>query len=447
MEEIGRIRLAKAEIQTDAEVGNLVFLRTLLAARIELYVIGEAKSQARKSGDEPAYQVQAQALRSWADQLDTFRREFPFPGSGYGQMLNGQLEIARDRARVLNNINAETVLQTLTTKVLEELERQEGERITVHKAQIKNSGLSACGNKVRIVDDLRGECIVTMRGFKKGAVGVMHRTVVLSRVSIHKILDMFDHMLASEETEKMGNRRFIFSLREIARDPLPQKERLLVAYLGGEGREKVRDLKDYGKIKARTELWGALQLLAIPTEQARGLANSLIELAAQDYEKRNEIVAAKQEFLAAVKFHTEELIGEVLRSFTRRWARYFANRPKLAPKTIDRIQKKLGKYLGTLLSREVREPWFRQARSRVTGVLRAISKFNREGGEEREVALGAARHLLGIEFDFEVRHREFKKPAERKAAWLEFLRGKVKDYGQMIIPPEKPAGRQTDLGF
>jgi hypothetical protein len=347
----------------------------------------------------------------------------------------------------LNNINAETVQQTLTTKVLEELERQEGERITVHKAQIKNSGLSACGNKVRIVDDLRGECIVTMRGLKKGAVGVMHRTVVLSRVSIHKILDMFDHMLASEETEKMGNRRFIFSLREIARDPLPQKERLLVAYLGGEGREKVRDLKDYGKIKARTELWGALQLLAIPTEQARGLANSLIELAAQDYEKRNEIVAAKQEFLMAVKFHTEELIGEVLRSFTRRWARYFANRPKLTPKTIIRIQKKLGKYLGTLLSREVREPWFRQARSRVTGVLRAISKFSREGGDEREVALGAARHLLGIEFDFEMRHRQFNKPAERKAAWLEFLRGKVKDYGQMIIQPEKPAGRQTELEY
>jgi predicted metal-dependent hydrolase len=447
MEEIDRIRLAKAEIQTDAEVGNLVFLRTLLAARIELYVIGEAKSQARKSGDEPAYQVQAQALRSWADQLDTFRREFPFPGNGYGQMLNGQLEIARDRARVLNNINAETVLQTLTTKVLEELERQEGERITVHKAQIKNSGLSACGNKVRIVDDLRGECIVTMRGYRKGAAGVLRRTIVESQVSIHKILSMFDHMTGSEEAEKRENRNMAADLREIARDPILHKDRLKAAYLGGEQRDRVRNLRDYGKIKARTELWAALQLLNIPTEQARGLASSLIELAAQDHEKRNEIVAAKQGFLTAVKFHAEELIGEVLRSFARRWTRYFANRPKLTPKTIIRIQKKLGKYLGTLLSREVREPWFRQARSRVTGVLRAILKFSREGGDEREVALGAARHLLGIEFDFEVRHREFKKPAERKAAWLEFLRRKVKDYGQAIIPPDKPADRQTELGF
>jgi hypothetical protein len=361
-------------------------------------------------------------------------------------MLIEQLEIARDRARELNNINVDLVLQTLTPKVVDKINLEEKARVQAYKQKAKRSGFSTSGGKVRIMDAFRGECLVTMHGYRKGAEGEMRRTIVERHISIHKILSMFDHLLAGEEAEKMENQKFITDLQEIGRDVLAQKERLRQAYLGGEERDRPRNFMEYGKIKARIEIWGALKLIEIDTPQARGLATSLLGLAAEDYQNRNEAVAAMQEFLTTVKYHTEMLIGQVILSFVKRWAGYFSKKPELNPFTLNKIQRGLGKYLGTLFSVEVREPWFRQARSRITGVLRAMTRYQREGGDKSQVTLNAARHLLGIEFDFGARRVVFSRPAERKAAWLAFLKSKAETYGPGILPQDKPSP-QTELGF
>lgn len=445
-EMVQRIGRAAKELRADPELGNLVFFKTILAARVEMYIIGETKSRARKANDQTAYLAQCQAMREFAHQLDIVIEEFPFTRDGFGLMLKEQLEIARDRSQELNNINVDLVLQTLTPKVVERINLEEKARVEAHKRKAKYSGLSAFGGKVRILDTLHGDCLVTMRGYRKGAEGEMRRVIVERHVSIHKILSMFDHLLEGEEAEKRENRKFILDLQEIGRDLLAHKERLRRVYLGGEDRIRPRNFKDYGKIKARIEIWGALKLIEIDTPQARGLAASLLGLAEEDYQRRNEAVAAMHEYLTAVKYHTEMLIGQIVKSFVKRWTGYFARQPKLTPKTLDKIHKNLGKYLGTLFSDEVRESWFVQARSRITVVLRAMTRFQREGGDEKQVTLDAARHILGIEFDFGARQVEFENPAQKKAAWLAFLREQAKAYGPGIMPQDKPSP-QTELGF
>lgn len=445
-EMVRRIGRTAKDLRADPELGNLMFFRTLLAARVEMYIIGEAKSQARKAGNETAYQVQAQAMRDFAGRLDTAIKEYPFTQDGFGSMLKEQLEIARDRARELNNINVDLVLQTLTPKVVDRINLEEKARVEAYKQKAKRSGFSTYGGKVRIMDTFRGECLVTMNGYRKGAEGEMRRVIVERRISIHKILSMFDHLLAGEETEKKENQKFITDLQGIGRDILAHKERLRQSYLGGEERSRPRNFMEYGKIKARIEIWGALKLIEIDTPQARGLATSLLGLAVEDYQNRNEAVAAMQEFLTAVKYHTEMLIGQVILSFVKRWTGYFSEKPELNHITLKKIQRGLGKYLGTLFNDEVREPWFKQARSRITGVLRAMARYQREGGDERQVTLDAARHILGIEFDFGARRVVFGRPAEKKAAWLAFLKSKAETFGPGIIPKEK-ATSQMDLKY
>ena len=128
-----------------------------------------------------------------------------------------------------------------------------------------------------------------------------------------------------------------------------------------------------------------------------------------------------------------------------RWAKYFAKevRDLRNLKTLETIQARLGKYLGTLLGpkrEDLRELWLRQARSHVTGVLRQMSgiaellieKRKEEVDEKlKDAAIKAARHILLIEFDFINRDRAFKK-GERKKALKTFYREKVKSYGPRI---------------
>ncbi|MFA4905124.1 MAG: hypothetical protein WC645_01330 [Candidatus Margulisiibacteriota bacterium] len=445
-EMVQRIGRAAKDLRADPELGNLVFFKTILAARVEMYIIGETKSRARKANDQAAYQAQCQAMREFADHLDTAIKEFPFTQDGFGLMLVEQLQIARDRARELNNINVDLILQTLTPKVVERIDQEEKSRIAAFKQSVARSGLSTFGGKVRITDDLRGDCLVTMRGYRKGAAGEMKRVIVERKTSIHKVLSMFDHLLAGEEAEECENSKYIADLREIGRDLTAQKEHLRRAYLGGEDRDKPRSFRDYSKIKARIEIWGALKLVEIDTPQARGLAGSLLDLAVEDYLRRNEAVAAMRELLTGVKNNTEILIGQVILSFVKYWAGRLAKNPRLTHEEVRRINRGLGKYLGTLFSDEVREPWFKQARSRITVALQMLARQVREGGDENQVTHDMARHILGIEFDFGSRHVDFRRPAEKKLAWLAFLRSQIKTYGPGIMPQDKPSP-QTELGF
>lgn len=74
---------------------------------------------------------------------------------------------------------------------------------------------------------------------------------------------MFDDVLKGERDEETENSKFIADLQAIGRDLPANKDRLRSAYLGGEDRDKPRDFRDYGKTKARIEIWGALNLVEI----------------------------------------------------------------------------------------------------------------------------------------------------------------------------------------
>lgn len=432
---------AKDEIIKDEELGNLVLFRALLAARIELYELGEAKSAAKRSENAAAYEEYAAKMREFSQKLTALKEGFPFGGIGYREMIKEQIDLAKLMVDKMNNPAADTVLSALTPKLMEILEGQKIARVRSTKRAKSKMGLRVSSGKIEVVDGLRGECIISSQGYKNTAAGILHKTMIDNKVTTHRILSMIDHEVESVENEKKKNAALILGLGIISRDPYGWWDKLFEAYLH---LSKARDL---GKQKALAELWGALELARIPTEQSRNLARFMVNAANADLERRNEILEAQKESLSRLKTHTEELIGKILKDLAHRWAKYFARegRDLKNLKTLEKIQQRLGKYLGTLLGpqkEDLRERWLRQARSHITGVLRQMSgiakllKGSAKGekgidGKLMDAPIKAARHILLIEFDFINRDRTFKK-GEREKALKTFYREKIKSYGSRI---------------
>jgi hypothetical protein len=430
----------QAEIEKNEELGNLVLFRALLAARIELYALGEAKSAARKSGQENTYREFVKDMKHFAGKLEELGSIFPFGKIGYRQMLREKIRIAQDMAEASNNTAADTVLSALTPKLMEILEDQEVSRVRSRKRAKSNAGLRLASGKVEIIDDLSGKCVISSQGYKKTASGVLHKTMIDHNVTTHKVLSMLEHEIKSVEDEKEKNSALILGLRVISGNPYGWWNKLYEAYL------RLSMVRDLGKRKAFAELWGALELAKIPTEQSRNLARSMVMAAVADLERRNEVLDSQRQSLLRLKGHTEELIGKILLGLAERWAKYFAKEGRNLKnlKTLERVQARLGKYLGTLLGptkEDLREHWLRQARSHITGILRqmsGIADLLKETDKEEEIddklrdaPIKAARHILLIEFDFVNRGRAFNK-GERKSALREFYREKVKTYGARI---------------
>jgi|GEM_PF-2216030 len=427
----------QAEIEKNEELGNLVLFRALLAARIELYALGEAKSAAKKSGNEKAYRGFVEDMKHFSGKLEELGSIFPFGRMSYRQMLKEKVKIAQDMAQASNNTAADTVLSALTPKLMEILETQEVARVRSSKRSKGNMGLRLSSGKVEIIDDLKGNCVISSKKYKKTASGILRKTMIDNNVTTHKILSMFEHEVEEVEKEKKRNAAMTLGLRIIAQDPYGWWSKLYEASL------RLSMVRDMGKRKAFVELWGALELAKIPTEQSRNLARSMIGAAVADLERRNEVLDSQRQSLLRLKGHTEQLIGKVLLGLAERWAKYFAKEGRNLKNlnTLGRIQERLGKYLGTLLGpkkEDLREHWLRQARSHVTGVLRQMSGIAELLKKEEEVEdklmdapIKAARHILLIEFDFVNRGRTFKKD-ERKRALKEFYREKVKTYGARI---------------
>ena len=156
----------------------------------------------------------------------------------------------------------------------------------------------------------------------KTASGILHRTMIDNNVTTHKILSMIEHEIESVEDEERKNTALILGLRVISGNPYGWWSKLYEAYL------RLSKVRDLGKRKAFVELWGALELAKIPTEQSRNLARSMIRAAAVDLERRNEVLGSQKQSLLRLRGHTEELIGKVLLGLAERWAKYFAGQDR-----------------------------------------------------------------------------------------------------------------------
>jgi len=466
--EIEVIRRARGELIKKAELADLALFRALVAARAELFILGEEKSAARIDEDVSLYQERCQAMRDFAGQLSKLMEVFPYGSQSYRTSLREGIEIARDRTAELNNPAAESKLTSLIERLAQDLDEQEKDRIAASKNRKSRNGLQIAGGKVRIIDDLRGNCIITTRGYKNSAAGILHKEMVENDVSTKKILSMIGHQIESVEQEKTVNQKHLADLNAVEQDPAGSWNELLRI---NAALARVRDL---GKQKARAELWAAMELSLISTDQAQRLARSLVSLAVTDLERRQEVLDAQLASLTRLKGLTEELIGKVLLALAQRWARYFAKEPRLNSERLKKIRFRLGKYLGTLLGpkkEELREEWMKQARSHITGILRMMGGINalfKQAAElraraqnaatpgigiEKELAvvqekiagkldggecLKAARLILRIEFDFVNREKQFT-PSEKKTALAAFYREKAKVYGAKIAFVSKDA--------
>ncbi|MBN2058491.1 MAG: hypothetical protein JW782_06830 [Candidatus Saganbacteria bacterium] len=473
-DEIATLRQPQAvtELARGAVLANLFLFRSLMAARIEVYNLGEAKSAARRSGYQDKYAYACGKVRDYAALLREFCERFPFDNIDNSQKVRDDLLNASLWLEKLNNPVVDNILVTLSARILEDLERAEAARFRNALSKQDRAGLHVANGKVRIIDSWRGDCVITGSGYKKSAAGILGKEMIDHNVTSRKILSMIDHEIESAGNEKEKNTALIEELKSIADEPLAWFDKLLEANL------LLAQVRDTGKRKALVELTGARSLLSIPGEQSHGLAGQLVKLAVRDLERRNQVLDAQVARLTGLRVQTEELLGDVLKSLANRWAGYFAqpNRNLRDLKRLDLIKKRLGKYLGTLLGPkkdDLRQPWMRQARSHITGVLRLMSgavkamheleranqqrlamlRIARPGAEQRfqlrvlegeiekleEKVTGslaglnikAARLLLRIEFDFINRARDWKK-GERQAALRVFYRSKTAEYGPAI---------------
>ncbi|MFC1637757.1 hypothetical protein ACFL1W_01920, partial [Candidatus Margulisiibacteriota bacterium] len=488
---------AKTEMATDKVVANLVLFRAVMAARIEIYKLGETKSAAKRSNNEEKYEQASTAMRAYARVFEEFNQSFPFDNIDNRQKVKDDIAGVIKWLDKLNNPIADSILVglsrrtlesidqilgTLSKRALEDLERAEDVRSRQAISRQERRGLQVARGKIRIVDSLRGDCIITSQGYKNTAAGILSNTMIEHDVSTRKILSMMDHEIESAQAEKARNAAFIFGLKVIAEDPLAWFDKLY------EINVQMAQVRDIGKRKALAEISGARHLLAISQQQAHKLAGQLIIMAAHDLERRNEVLDVQVARLTQLKAQTEELIGEVLKQLAWRWAKYFAapDRNLRDAKRLNRINSSLGKYLGTLLGpkkEDLREYWMRQARSHITGILRQMSAISRPlkelaqlnkkkramqkrgirsaqqrlelrilDGEVLQLhdqvderlngaSIKAARQILRIEFDFINRGKTWKK-GERQTALRAFYREKAEIYGARLVIG---SGTQTEL--
>lgn len=477
-----KVKAAKAELRKSEELANLVLFRIVMAARIELYIIGEEKSAAKVDEDKNAYDEKLFAMRELASKLGDLLSVFPFKEIEEHPHIEWKERLIRARDQIAkgNNTSADNSLGSLTKLVLEVLKEQEVERVKVEKKRKSTQGFSVRGGKVRIINDLRGDCVINSQGYINSANDVLHRAMIKHNVSNKKILSMIQHEIDSITNEKQRNSAYILGLEIIKNDPSGMKEKLyeLCAVL-----TRVQDL---GKKKALAEIWGAYELSNIKKDQALKLSSSLISMAIDDLRSRNEVLEVQGKSLADLKHQTEKILGELLIKKAREWANYFARGPRLNAERLGIIRKRFGVYLGTLLGpkkEDLREEWMRQARGHVTGALRMASnlykliselerlktqlldpfspwnnlneassaalkemadrqykgiqkrmdEIQKELMKERnqQPTIKMARLMLRIEFDFENRDKNFKK-GERKEALRKFYNSKIEDYGPEI---------------
>jgi hypothetical protein len=434
--EIATIKRAAKELAKRDELADLVLFRAVMAARMELYTLGEAKSAAKKAGNETEYQELRKEIEAFGEKLGGLITLFPFGQISYRTMLREQLTLARDMAGQNNNVAADLVLCPLTKKLLEIMDNHESNRLRASLNRQRQLGVRVAGGKVRVTNTKYGTCIITSQGYKNSAAEVLHRTMVEHRVPAAKILRMIGHERDQVMAERAKNIGLIAELRAVLTG-LPEQEYRLQSVAADLAR-----VLDLGKQKAQAELWAALELARIPTGQSRALARQMVDAAVGDLEQRNRVLICQQDSLLALQEKTRLLIDEIVIGLSKRAAGYFARPPKVNIDRLVVVRKRLGIYLGTLFGptkEDLKEDWQRQCRAHVSGAVRIMDSLLLQlrkgvGNKNPETeCIKAARLMLQIEFDYVNRGKTFAV-GERKTALAAFYREKARDYPKIAFP-------------
>jgi hypothetical protein len=380
-----------SEFQRDPELGNLFLFKAVLKTRIDLYVAGEARSAALKKGQDPAVVPDFKRLM---DFLGFLLEKFPFGTIGERQQMREGIEIASMLLAKNNNPAADAKLSS----VFDHIERVLTQQI-IERTRIK----TVSPQKITYVG--RGVWKILTAGYRQTPSGIMRKERVESKVHTPELLSKLQHVIDSTRQESDQNAQFSAQL-EFIKARLPGYfDKLFDLH------DRFKDFDAIRKEKVYTELEGALELVRVGSDQARRLAVSLINLAENDIELRQQEIARQRERYEALKNETEAQIGEKVIDFARLIASELADDAVLFdPAAIAKVERKLGGYLGSFLRGTIREDWLRCIKSRVVGTKNALAQVKAKLSEKIKLMEGKK----SLRAEFERRWKEIWASSESR---------------------------------
>lgn len=352
--------IARPLLESDHELGNLFLFKALLRARIDLYAAGARRSAAIQRGEELDLAKDILRVKNFLDHLAA---NFPFGRTGQRQKIKDDLAIASYLLDIGNNTAANTKMVGLFNYIAKILSSDLASRLS--------RSSRARGWKVRYIG--KGSWEVATTGYRRSEAGLMRKESRVQHVRTPELLSMLDHVISSIQDERSINEEYLTELAEVRRELPEGWGRLYEVAL------RFTRYEDLKKGKAAVELEGALQLIQILSGQSLRLADSLIALAAGDIEFRQTDLDGQLARFQALLPEVEEKFGRELRIFAISVCN--ATNCSVAVQDVDYYEKlddRLGAYLGTFLKGELREPWLRRVKSRVVGIKKHLRKVRAE---------------------------------------------------------------------
>ena len=363
-----------ARLSKDEELGNLFLFKSILRARIDLYIAGEERSAAKRRGEKPGVTEDLQRMIGFFDHLAD---SFPFGTTTERLKIKEDLGIVSGLLSRKNNPAADAKLASLFEYIEKILSQQVVVRV--------RTASRARGMKVSYQG--KGVWRVVSTGYRKTAIGLLRKETIDKKVNTAELLSLIQHVVDGAAAEKMLNDRFLAQLEYIKQRVPDFFDKLFEIHL------KFTEYDVVSKEKACAEMEGALELIRVGTEQSLRLARDMISLSQKDISHRQEEVLGHAQRYKRLKADVEKEIGDRLAGYARRIAKRLADPEMLFdPKKIENLDRSLGAFLGTFLKGEMREDWLKLCKSRVYGLKKALPDIKKWVEVKQEV-MKAVREL------------------------------------------------------
>jgi len=408
-QEITRVELARERIIDDresayGELSALMLFQAVLIARIELYILGEERSAAKRKGDKVELESKSAEMKAFARQLIRLAEAFPFKEvkrieitadmSIEERLEANAINKKRDKTDIkkklkaaagllitrFDNPAADASLRGAMRVVREVLAKRRKQKI---EDAVRAFGEAKLGRKIKVIDEVKGIFEVKRFVHKKDEQGNWVKELVPFRYEhIQEFLNSFDEISASESAEHGKNVDLGMRLKKAAVSPLAHFAELyeLSLVLGKRAGKLFKNdqylkIRDENKRKAVLEIWGAVRLCGVPDPQAHGLAASLLRMAAEDYENRNLTVGRELEHNLAEKIYAAVLVEKGIKKMVGLRARYYAREPKLTTDNLPVIKEQMAVYFGTLFETRMgnrKLDWIGRCRSHIQAIVHMI---------------------------------------------------------------------------
>ncbi|MFA4844288.1 MAG: hypothetical protein WC632_04975 [Candidatus Margulisiibacteriota bacterium] len=392
----------KKAFARDPEYAALFLYKTILRVRVELYKAGEERSARKKQG----LPLAADPFQEVCTVLSSFLGNFPFSVERDKESLQKAVDCLQGKG---NNVAADTGLQYLTGRLVKRLDELMVRRLRYTRP--------AQNWKISLIEtgEHKGDWIVNQVGYRLTPSGLLRRESIPHRVSTAKLLSMIGKEQKKITQELDDNKVYLEQIKAIAADPLGQWPELLELH------ERFTSFFAWHKDKACVELEAALHVTLVGSDQAVRLAQSLLGVAEDSLNLRQEVLAVQAKRIGELKREAEKKIIDHLMAFAVSIVENLADpRSLTSSRWLGWIESRLDDFLKTFLRDEMRDPWLIRCKGRVDGLQKALPKlYDPTLTREEKVAKlrKGASYILQLGFFFETRN----EPVTNVPAWQRYI--------------------------